>query len=295
MFENEMKKGHKPPGTPAKKAKKLFIQEMNTKAQQIGLTRSRFVEPAGFPSTTEQVMSTRDMLKLMIYASRYQELAAIWNKKIYAMKIHGREARELTVQTTVRLPQIEAEYEILGAKTGAIWGTNEMDGFHIVLLFAAPDGKKYAAALRGAASPAKRARDLKIAMDNALILEKNPKAKVQDIESESAAVCRLPDQSEFNPKADLPLIFSKNADVPGHPASVTKLMTAVTALDYVSGLEEQFMIQETDITPGMGDYFLPGDILTLKDLLYGMMLPSSNTCAAAMARIAGEKIAARLN
>ncbi|MFS8629954.1 MAG: serine hydrolase, partial [Bacillales bacterium] len=106
---------------------------------------------------------------------------------------------------------------------------------------------------------------------------------------------RLPDQSEFNPKADLPLIFSKNADVPGHPASVTKLMTAVTALDYVSGLEEQFMIQETDITPGMGDYFLPGDILTLKDLLYGMMLPSSNTCATAMARIAGEKIAARLN
>src|SRR5690606_21378466 len=73
MLENEMKKGHKPPGTPAKKAKKLFIQEMNTKAQQIGLTRSRFVEPAGFPSTTEQVMSTRDMLKLMIYASRYQE------------------------------------------------------------------------------------------------------------------------------------------------------------------------------------------------------------------------------
>ncbi len=286
--ENQFKEErHEPAEITAEQAKKIFIKEMSRKAKQIGLIHSNFVEPAGFPSTKEQIMTVRDMLKMMIYASSYEELAAIWNKKSYTMNIYGSQARKLRVQTTVKLPAIEAEYEILGGKTGEIWGTNEIDGFHIVLLLAAQNGKRFAAALRGASSPANRAKDLKIALDNAMLLAHDPNAKVQDIASESAAVCVLPAQTEY----DMPFIYAKNADVPGHPASITKIMTAIIALGYLPDLDEKIVLQQSDMTPGMGDFFLPGDIMTIRDLFYGMMLPSSNTCATAVARITGERMA----
>ena len=56
---------------------------MNKKAKQIGMTHSHFIEPAGFPSTIEHTMSTRDMVKMVIYASKYKELTSIWNEKSY--------------------------------------------------------------------------------------------------------------------------------------------------------------------------------------------------------------------
>ena len=42
--------------------------------------------------------------------------------------------RELTINTTVMSPIIEDEYSIFGGKTGGIWGTNEIDGYHMVLI-----------------------------------------------------------------------------------------------------------------------------------------------------------------
>lgn len=66
-----------------KAAKKIFIKEMNKKAKQIGMDDSYFVEPAGFPSTLEQVMTTRDMLKMVIHALGYKEIGGFGIKNIY--------------------------------------------------------------------------------------------------------------------------------------------------------------------------------------------------------------------
>lgn len=71
-------------------------------------------------------------------------------------------------------------------------------------------------------------------------------------------------------------------------------MTAITALDYMTNLDEKIVVQESDITFGMGNYFNIGDIITFRDALYSMMLPSSNTCATAVARTAGERIYQRI-
>lgn len=268
-------------------AKNIFIEEMNKKAKQMGMTHSNFIEPAGFPSTIEHTMSTRDMVKMVVHASRYKELAGIWNKKSYTFTIKGHNPRELTINTTVTIPIIENDYVIYGGKTGAIWGTNEIDGFHMVLITNAPNDRMFIAAIRGASTAKERSNDLKTSLDNAKLLLNHPNAAVDDIVSDSAAVCLMPLQ---HPPYDLPLIYSKNADKAGHPASVTKVMTVITALDHMTNLDKKVVLQETDITPGMGDYFKAGDIITFRDALYSMMLPSSNTCATAVARIVGEKI-----
>ncbi|MBM4763597.1 serine hydrolase [Bacillus sp. B15-48] len=279
----------------AESAKNIFIAEMNKKAKKIGMEHSYFVEPAGFPSTIEQVMTTRDMLKMVIHASSNKELARIWSKKSYTMNIGGDNARELSIDTTVSAPMIEDEYEIFAGKTGAIWGTNEIDGFHMILITNAPNERKFVSAIRGASTPKTRVNDLKIALDNAKLLLNDPDATVNEIESESVAVCLMPVPNPLSSEnVELPLIYSKNADVPGHPASLTKIISAITALDYLTDLDEKMILQESDITPGMGDYFHARDMITFRDALHGMMLPSSNTCATAVARITGEKISQKI-
>ena len=82
---------------------------------------------------------------------------------------------------------------------------------------------------------------------------------MSDIDSDSVAVCLMPLHNPFPSENDaIPLIYSKNADVPGHPASVTKVMNAITALDYLTDLDEKIVFQESDITPGMGSHFNGG-------------------------------------
>lgn len=80
------------------------------------------------------------------------------------------------------------------------------------------------------------------------------------------------------------------------PASITKIMTALVALDR-GNLDDQITVQidgpqfarQTDSSV-MG--LLPGDQLTLRDLLYGLMLPSGNDAAIEIARyIAGSEAA----
>lgn len=73
-------------------------------------------------------------------------------------------------------------------------------------------------------------------------------------------------------------------------ASNTKVLTAITALDYISDLDEELTIKASDIQPGSGPIFAGGERMTFRDALYAMMLPSSNTCAYAIARAVGNKL-----
>lgn len=73
-------------------------------------------------------------------------------------------------------------------------------------------------------------------------------------------------------------------------ASNTKVLTAITALDYISDLDEELTIKASDIQPGTGPIFAGGERMTFRDALYAMMLPSSNTCAYAIARAVGNKL-----
>lgn len=79
------------------------------------------------------------------------------------------------------------------------------------------------------------------------------------------------------------VLYAQNADEMLPMASTTKIMTALIALergslsDAVSAPEEACGITGTSI------YLTPGEILTLEQLLYGLMLRSGNDAAAAIA------------
>lgn len=87
------------------------------------------------------------------------------------------------------------------------------------------------------------------------------------------------------------ILFEKNSNKKMYPASLTKIMTAIIAIE--SG-DLSDVIKVDDDTPyeiyGSHIALEPGEILTLKDLLYALMLPSANDAAAVIAKHYGGSI-----
>mgnify|MGYP003290493785 CR=1 FL=1 len=80
-------------------------------------------------------------------------------------------------------------------------------------------------------------------------------------------------------------LFSENANNKLYPASTTKILTAYVALKH-GNLEDYVTISETAVdvpSDSSTAHLQVGDVLSLKDLLYALMLPSGNDSAVAIA------------
>jgi len=81
------------------------------------------------------------------------------------------------------------------------------------------------------------------------------------------------------------IIYSENVNKQLYPASTTKIMTAYLALKY-GDLDDYITISENAIdvpSDSSTAHLQKGDVLSLKDLIYGLMLPSGNDSAVAIA------------
>lgn len=84
------------------------------------------------------------------------------------------------------------------------------------------------------------------------------------------------------------VLFSKNAHEERSIASITKLMTALVAVEHAQSLETEVVIRpEWAGIEGSSIYLKPGEVVTLKTLLYGLMLNSGNDAAIAIAGYCG--------
>lgn len=95
------------------------------------------------------------------------------------------------------------------------------------------------------------------------------------------------------------VIFTKNAHAHRAPASITKIVTAIVALER-GQLDDVVTVRydPADLIDSTVMGVNPDDRITLRDLLYGLMLPSGNDAAIAIANhIAGseEAFAALMN
>ncbi|RIK38225.1 MAG: peptidase S11 [Chloroflexi bacterium] len=87
-------------------------------------------------------------------------------------------------------------------------------------------------------------------------------------------------------------LFAQNADQPLPPASTIKLVTALVALEMLDQ-NARATVNPDEVLDGeqysvMG--LLPGDELSVRDLLYGLLLPSGGDAALVLARIGGAKL-----
>ena len=87
------------------------------------------------------------------------------------------------------------------------------------------------------------------------------------------------------------ILYQKEAFTPMYPASTVKIMTAIIALENCS-LDEPVTVSESAISTVPSGYTVSkiqvGEILTTRDLLYALLVPSGNDAANALAEhIAG--------
>jgi len=98
----------------------------------------------------------------------------------------------------------------------------------------------------------------------------------EDTTAEAAAVFDISDKQ---------VLYSKNAYEKLHPASITKVMTALIAIKY-GNLSDSVTITEGAMITESGATLAgikPGEVYTLEELLYGLMLPSGNDAGSAIA------------
>ena len=79
------------------------------------------------------------------------------------------------------------------------------------------------------------------------------------------------------------ILFSKNPDKVLEPASTTKVMTAILTLENCDLNEEVVVTEDFTKIDGTTIGLLKGDIVTVKDLLLGLLLESGNDAANALA------------
>ncbi|NLX87493.1 MAG: D-alanyl-D-alanine carboxypeptidase [Clostridiales bacterium] len=94
------------------------------------------------------------------------------------------------------------------------------------------------------------------------------------------------------------VLYSKNAHTASYPASVTKIMTAVLALERGTLTDYVPISMRASYIEGSRIYLLEGEKVTLEQVLYGLMLESGNDAAIAIAEyIAGsvEEFAVMMN
>lgn len=78
------------------------------------------------------------------------------------------------------------------------------------------------------------------------------------------------------------VLYAKNENLRFSPASTTKIMTALIALDYFKLTDLLEVKKATDEGSILG--LVPGEKITFLDLLYAMLLPSANDAAFAVAQ-----------
>ena len=79
------------------------------------------------------------------------------------------------------------------------------------------------------------------------------------------------------------VLYSYNSDAELPMASTTKIATAIVAIENCSDLDAKFRVSDKAIgIEGTSIYLKKGECLSMKELLYGLILASGNDCAVAI-------------
>jgi serine-type D-Ala-D-Ala carboxypeptidase (penicillin-binding protein 5/6) len=87
------------------------------------------------------------------------------------------------------------------------------------------------------------------------------------------------------------ILYQKDSDLPLPPASTTKVVTAILALESGRKLTESFTVSKAATrVPASKLYLRPGQTITIEDLLYGILLSSANDASMVLAEGIGGSV-----
>lgn len=284
---------------PASDRISVFCESMEVKAEQLGLSNTTlFRDPCGIANES----SAADMLRCLIRANENATLREIFGTAHYTIAVGGKNPRELALDSTVLTDPdshlLTDHYTVIGGKTGTL---TPHKAFNLSVVVRIPDSDDcIACTVMYADDPNggvhNRFQAAREAIDAAVAKYRNRDidALAASVCAQSAVACVVPPLAadEYHPQLDI--LFAKNVGKQRKPASMTQLVTAVIALEYLADLDEVVTVQRDVLDCIPSEYYAgdlqDGDTLTVRDLLYAMMLPSGNAAAYILAAHVGEAI-----
>ena len=289
---------------PDAQCTQAFLDYMAKKCTQYGMSGTYYASPSGL---TESSYSTpQDLMKLGIATTSYREALAVWATPSQSFPIKGDHARTLSVSNNVisgiGTMMQNAGYKFLGGKGGSLIYSNrhkaqlylvDIQGVPVILSLMGLGVTSYDSIYQAAVDLAD--------MVNASLNGQTPteSATLQQFVADSGgyAACLVPNVTGGYANLESPAEFltrehslSASPTVSRYPASTSKTMTVLCALDYITNIHETITVKTVDIASGSGSTFYDGDQLTMYDALRIMMMESSNTLANTIARTIGDKI-----
>lgn len=310
---------------PDADCKAMFIKAMQDKMDKMGVDiKINGMTGWSDDRTDVQYATAKDMAKVYAYACGYDDLCKVWNtSKDKRIVSKGDITTEHLLHSSVfsygdgshYANHLTDYYDLLGGKTGSLSST----GFTTRTLGAivkGPAGVALAGWVRrqdGDTSSHSRFSAMKALVDIAYALIDNPQADISDLETAlvategatNACIIKVPTCNTLlykksnltknpDPQYDT-YIYSYNGDTKVGIASNTKVLNVITALDYIDDLNEIVTLIQSDVsnqtggsdaTPGLSQ----GEKFTVREILYLMMMPSSNKAAQALGRFVGNKL-----
>lgn len=267
-----------------------FIEKMNERAQRIGMTNSIFADVAGYDTATNRT-TARDLVRLGIDALAYNELCSVWNTDSYTIKTLDPAHRVIVCDYSDDMTELNNSYIVLGKKAGYMPLSG--GGRSVTMLAAClVDDEVVVGAVGGIAVQSERVKAMKQLMDIAseIIQDRSASTTPSYFQYGCAAILPKGNPISYEHK-NISFIYEYNADTQFVPASTTKTLTAITALDYITDMHSKFEVLSSDgLDYGSGQLLQAGDILNYRQALYLMMLPSSGPCCRVVARTLGQKM-----
>lgn len=282
-----------------------FLRLMNAKATKIGMSGTDFQSPHGMVKTS--LITAQDLMKMAVAAAADRRALDIWSTSSLLLNISGEHKRTVNVANAF-LAQMEqsvsAHAKALGGKGGSlIWSDEDADYHRANVSIVDINGKAVALGLCGTGKEVysnlyNAARDLcymvKTAMDGGTPSETTNLVNVVGSGGGYAA-CVIPNPAgayvnTFTPAKLLETEYaeSNGAENQQMPASTSKVMTMLVALDFITDIYAPVVVRTSDIFSGSGSTYYDGDTMTMYDALCTMMMESSNTLANTIAREIGD-------
>jgi D-alanyl-D-alanine endopeptidase (penicillin-binding protein 7) len=135
-----------------------FVEAMNKKAAELGMTDSAFAEPTGLSEGNKA--SAYDVARLIHASLQYPQIAALTTQEKYSFTVQG-SGRKVNLTSTDYLLSNQlftnGDYRILGGKTGFI----DEAGYCFAVQLENKDGQKMIGVILGSQNIASRFQDMK--------------------------------------------------------------------------------------------------------------------------------------
>lgn len=289
---------------PDEQCTNAFLSYMAEKCALYGMSGTVYANPSGL--TTESQSTPQDEMKLAVAVAANRTALDVWATPARDFTIGGNNARTLSIINNVMTfygATIDAAgYKFLGGKGGSLTregydraGTLIVDiqGVAVALGLMARGQTQY----NNIDKSAKELCDMVKASLNGQTPTPGTNLNALVSGGGGYAACVIPNVPGAYANLESPAdLLAREHSVSASPtanripASTTKTMTMLCALDYMGNPYDLVTVKASDISTGSGSTFYDGDILTMHDALRIMMMESSNTLANTIARETGRKI-----